>query len=163
MTAAIKGAVSMEDAARRYGLELQRDDFLHCPFHAGDHTASLKIYPDGRGWYCYGCNQGGDVITFVQKLFGLNFNQTLIRIDNDFGLGLSGVAVSGETAQLVQQRQQEEAERKAHKAAYNKEWEKNIELTKKIDDLSDQVLDLLRQREQSDDWLEAHKSWDKKR
>jgi hypothetical protein len=38
----------------------------HCPLHADD-VPSFHVYPDGRFW-CFGCQQGGDVIAFVQAV-----------------------------------------------------------------------------------------------
>ncbi len=41
---------------------------IRCPFHTGDREPSLVIYPPGRGWHCFGCNQGGDAVAFVAEL-----------------------------------------------------------------------------------------------
>ena len=83
----IKAAVSMRQAAEFYGFKPDRSGFICCPFH-GEKTPSLKIYPDGRGWWCYGCNSGGDVIDFVSKLFNLDFLNACKRINSDFSLGI---------------------------------------------------------------------------
>jgi len=53
------------------GLEVGRDGKLACPFH-NDRTPSLAVYDDpARGWYCFGCEQGGDIYTFAGLLWGL--------------------------------------------------------------------------------------------
>jgi 5S rRNA maturation endonuclease (ribonuclease M5) len=57
------------------GIALRRDGKLFvgkCPFHA-DSTPSLKIFPANNSFYCFGCHCGGDTITFIQKLHGMNF------------------------------------------------------------------------------------------
>ena len=83
----INQTLSMRDVAARYGMESNRAGFISCPFHSSDNTPSLKIYNEpGKGFYCYGCNTGGDVIKFVQLLFNLTFPQALIRIKSDFGI-----------------------------------------------------------------------------
>lgn len=46
--------------------------WINCPFHK-EKTPSCCLYPDGQGWYCYGCGQGGDAISFVQNLNNLGF------------------------------------------------------------------------------------------
>lgn len=83
----IASALTMHDVAVRYGFSPDRKGFISCPFH-NEKTASLKLYPEGKGWYCFGCGEGGDVIDFVKKLYGLNFSQAVARLDYDFSLGL---------------------------------------------------------------------------
>ena len=43
-----------------------------CPIHVEKHP-SLTIYPDEQRWWCYGCNQGGDVIDFVKVMKSTDF------------------------------------------------------------------------------------------
>ena len=85
----IKDAVSMMDICHHYGLPVNRGGFTNCPFH-GEKTASLKVFnaPGRKGWYCYGCHQGGSVIDFVQRFFGLDFFGAVKKINSDFNLGL---------------------------------------------------------------------------
>ena len=68
----VKESVSCKDFAEHIGLSVNRSGFCCCPFH-GEKTPSLKIYSDGRGWYCFGCHQGGDVINMA-KLYYNEFN-----------------------------------------------------------------------------------------
>lgn len=86
----IRHRVSALQAAEAYGLQPDRRGFVHCPFHIGDNHGSLKLYPEDRGWHCFGCGAGGDVIDLVRQLFGLSFRQAVLRIDTDFSLGLTG-------------------------------------------------------------------------
>lgn len=86
----IRHRVSALQAAEAYGLQPDRGGFVHCPFHTGDNHGSLKLYPEDRGWHCFGCGAGGDVIDLVRRLFGLSFRQAVLRIDTDFSLGLTG-------------------------------------------------------------------------
>lgn len=90
----LKNLLTMRDVTERYGIEINRAGFAHCPFHSGDRDASLKIYSGGRGWYCFGCGEGGDVISFVQKLFGLDFMSALHKLNDDFELNLPGLAAN---------------------------------------------------------------------
>ena len=70
----IKAAVSMIDVCRKYGIEVNHAGYAVCPFH-GEKTGSLKVYPGRRGWHCFGCGEGGDVIDFVQRYFGLSLKE----------------------------------------------------------------------------------------
>lgn len=86
--AAARELLPMAQVAERYGFSISRGGFIACPFHDGDNTPSLKIYDGSRGWHCFGCSEGGDVIDFVRRLFNLNSRAALIRLDCDFGLRL---------------------------------------------------------------------------
>ena len=59
----------MRRAVEYCGLRVIKDWCL-CPFHADQHP-SLKIYPDGKGFYCFVCGAGGDPIKFVAMLHGI--------------------------------------------------------------------------------------------
>ena len=65
----IKRAISIARAADKYGIKRNGAGFAACPFHY-EKTPSLRIYDEPeRGFYCFGCHEGGDVIRFVQLLF----------------------------------------------------------------------------------------------
>jgi hypothetical protein len=53
-----------------------RSFFTNCPFHE-EKTPSFCIYPDGKGYFCFGCNEGGNAINFVMKLYTLDFIQAV--------------------------------------------------------------------------------------
>ena len=84
---AIKSSVTMRDVAARYGLIVNRVSNAKCPFH-NDSKPSMHIYDGKRGWFCFVCNQGGDVIDFVQRYFNLSFKDAVSKLNDDFGLNL---------------------------------------------------------------------------
>lgn len=47
-----------------------------CPFHA-EKTGSFNVNPDLQSYKCFGCGEGGDVIDFIQKHKGIEFNEAL--------------------------------------------------------------------------------------
>lgn len=79
----IKERLTMPEVLRHYGYEPKKR--MCCPLHNGkDKNFSVME----NGYMCFSQCGGGDVITFVQKLFGLSFTDTLRKIDEDFNLGL---------------------------------------------------------------------------
>jgi DNA primase len=47
-----------------------------CPFH-DERTPSFHVRPQLGLWHCFGCDEGGDVIAFVQKADHLTFAQAV--------------------------------------------------------------------------------------
>ncbi len=44
-----------------------------CPLPGHDErTASFTVYPGDRGWWCYGCQRGGDVVDLAQAAWGID-------------------------------------------------------------------------------------------
>lgn len=85
----IKSKLDIVEVAEFYGLELNRHGKACCPFH-DEKTPSFHIYPKTQSFYCFGCNVGGDIIAFVQKILNLSSPiQAAERLNDDFRLGLS--------------------------------------------------------------------------
>lgn len=83
----IKDCLTMCEVLERYGYTADRKNFICCPFH-NEKTPSMRIYE--KDYHCFGCQEHGDVIAFIQKLFGLSFQDTLRKIDADFNLNIYG-------------------------------------------------------------------------
>ena len=43
-----------------------------CPFHS-DSTPSCHFYPSTQSFFCFGCQAGGDVITFIRRIENLDY------------------------------------------------------------------------------------------
>lgn len=83
----VRERVSALDVAQLYGFHPNRAGFIPCPFHH-ERTASLKLYPGAKGFYCFGCHTGGSVIDLVAQLYGLDALGAVRRLNDDFHLGL---------------------------------------------------------------------------
>ncbi|BDI31299.1 DNA primase [Capsulimonas corticalis] len=60
-----------------------------CPFH-NEKSPSFQVNSDLGIWKCFGqCNEGGDVIKFVQKIENLSFQEALERLALAAGVTLS--------------------------------------------------------------------------
>ena len=58
-----------------------------CPFH-DEKTPSFNIRPQLGHWHCFGCGEGGDVISFVQKINHLSFVQAVEMLAGRYGVQL---------------------------------------------------------------------------
>ena len=50
-----------------------------CPFH-DEKTPSFNVTPSRGLFYCFSCAEGGDVISFVQKVDSLSFAEAVERL-----------------------------------------------------------------------------------
>ncbi|MGN0556845.1 MAG: DNA primase [Acutalibacteraceae bacterium] len=56
-----------------------------CPFH-NEKTASFTVYPNTASYYCFGCQNGGDVITFVRQIENLDYMESVRLLADRAGL-----------------------------------------------------------------------------
>jgi DNA primase len=58
-----------------------------CPFH-DEKSPSFHVRPTVGLWHCFGCSEGGDVISFVQKVDHLSFAESVERLAARIGIEL---------------------------------------------------------------------------
>lgn len=120
----IKDRLTMREVLLHYGYQPNRAGFVCCPFHR-EKTPSMKVFE--KDYHCFGCNQHGDVISFVQQLFGLSFPDALKKIDLDFGLNLYGEHSFEDLRKSHYKQKQIQAERerkeREKEQAKNEYWE----------------------------------------
>ena len=53
-----------------------RNYFGLCPFH-NEKSPSLSVSPDKQIFHCFGCHEGGNVISFISKIEGIGFKEAI--------------------------------------------------------------------------------------
>lgn len=65
-----------------------------CPFHS-EKTPSFMVSPERQAFKCFGCGEGGDVFTFLEKIEGWDFRETLEELAKRAGVKLKDFRPSG--------------------------------------------------------------------
>ena len=76
--AEIKARLDILDVIGGY-VSLHRSGTQHvglCPFHA-EKTPSFSVSQQRQVFHCHGCNEGGDIFTFIQRIEGVDFPRAL--------------------------------------------------------------------------------------
>lgn len=85
----LKARSDLSDIAASYVNLKQRGKNLVglCPFH-NEKTPSFNIYPENGSFYCFGCNTGGDIITFIMKIENLDYIEAVKFLAQRAGMEL---------------------------------------------------------------------------
>lgn len=104
---AVKATVSVPAALERYGdLSKRRGNRCPCPIHGG--KGNNLSFRNGS-FHCFVCGAGGDVISFVMKLFNLPFSDAVRKLGEDFGVS------PGVDPRAIEKRQADNRRREAEK------------------------------------------------
>ena len=76
----VKENVTARQAAEQYGMKVNKNGMVCCPFH-NDRHPSMKV---DKGFCCFACGAKGDVITFVADFFHLTPLEAVKKLAEDF-------------------------------------------------------------------------------
>lgn len=126
----IKERVSMPDAIALYApAPAPKHNRIPCPVHHGE---SYNLSFTDKLYHCFVCGSGGDVIHFVQHVFGIPFIAALDKLNTDFGCGAildrrptlrEQREAQARHAKIMEERQRAEAEKQARQDLYNALWD----------------------------------------
>lgn len=72
-----------------------------CPFHE-EKTPSFNVSPEKQAFYCFGCNAGGNVISFLRRYDGKSFMEAMEWLSERAGVSLP--AQDGKSRQISRKR-----------------------------------------------------------
>lgn len=81
----IKSRLTMPQILEYYGFKINRSKRIPCPLHNGD-DANCGVKE--HYIHCFVCGESADAIKFVMRYFGLDFKSAIIKLNEDFSLGL---------------------------------------------------------------------------
>ncbi|MGP0019876.1 MAG: CHC2 zinc finger domain-containing protein [Candidatus Sulfotelmatobacter sp.] len=64
-----------------------------CPFHS-EKTPSFRVHATRQYYYCFGCQEKGDVFTFIQKIENITFPEAVRMVAQKLGIALPKASYS---------------------------------------------------------------------
>jgi DNA primase len=89
------GVISRYVALRKAGASFKGK----CPFHKDD-TPSFVVSPEKGLWHCFGCGEGGDVVSFLMKIERISFIDAAKRLAIEAGVEFEAAEESGDREAL---------------------------------------------------------------
>ncbi|MBU0909694.1 MAG: DNA primase [Proteobacteria bacterium] len=75
-----------------------------CPFHS-EKTPSFTINRERQFYHCFGCNESGDVLSFMMKYHNLTFPDAVARLAERYGIELEESKLSPEELKKTRERE----------------------------------------------------------
>ncbi|MBM4274050.1 MAG: DNA primase [Deltaproteobacteria bacterium] len=102
----IKDAASIAEVVGQYVKLVQKGRNLLglCPFHS-ETKPSFTVSPDKGIFYCFGCQAGGNVISFMMQYHRLSFAEAAQELARRYGIPITFKDLGPEGAQRAKKRQ----------------------------------------------------------
>jgi DNA primase len=78
----LKKSIDLVALVKSRGIQLKKNGKGYkglCPFHK-DKAPSLSVNPDTNLWRCFGCDAGGDVISFIEYIDNVSFREAVAQL-----------------------------------------------------------------------------------
>ena len=92
----VSEAVILKKSGRNY--------FGLCPFHS-EKTPSFSVNPDKQIFHCFGCNAGGDVLSFVMQYHGISFLEAAKMLARKYNIIIETPKMNPEQRKAVHTRE----------------------------------------------------------
>ena len=85
----VRAQVNLVEVVRQHVMlrKQGREHWGICPFHE-ESTPSFHVNEQKQSWYCFGCQRGGDVFTFVEDIEKVDFRGALEQLAEFAGIQL---------------------------------------------------------------------------
>ena len=93
-----------------------------CPFHS-EKSPSFTVSPSRQIFHCFGCGTGGNVFTFVMKLEGTNFPDTVRELGRRAGITIPAFSTGTVSADSSQRERLETLHQSAMRWFQRNLWE----------------------------------------
>ncbi len=112
----IKDQIGARDVAEHYGYKVNKNGMMVCPFHP-DKNPSLKV---DQNFYCFGCQEKGDVIAFAAKLFDLTPFEAAQKLISDMNLTVNMDQKGSAGTKTVERPKPRHGDKQFYEKAYNR-------------------------------------------
>jgi len=89
-----------------------------CPFHS-EKTPSFTVNRERQFYHCFGCNESGDVLSFMMKYHNLTFPDAVARLAERYGVELEEAKLSPEELRKSREREELFAANRAAAAIFH--------------------------------------------
>jgi DNA primase len=95
----IRERAQIEEIIKRYVPTLKKNGnnlTALCPFHK-EKTPSFSVSPEKQIFYCFGCHAGGNVFSFISKVEGLTFPESVKFVGDIVGIKVENKPEGGKS------------------------------------------------------------------